>query len=72
MSSYAQELAKATATMFKGLLTGRVFEDSASSFKTILSLAREGAEMKYSRGRIDEHEHSEFLQLIEKFEKQLD
>ncbi len=72
VSPYAQELARSTALMFKGLLTGRVFADSQSSLKAILSLARECAELKYARGRIDERERSECVQLIEKFEKQME
>ena len=68
-SDYAADVVYATSLTFRSVLNGKVPEVDPGKLPNLLALARQGAEVLYERGKIDQEEYSKQLRFLKEAER---
>ena len=63
-SDYAADLLSATSLTFRSVLNGKVPEVDPGRLPNLLALARQGADLLYERGKIDQDEYDKQLKFL--------
>jgi len=68
-SDYAADLLSATSLTFRSVLNGKVPEVDPGRLPNLLALARQGADLLYERGKIDQEEYTKQLKFLKEAER---
>jgi hypothetical protein len=68
-SNYAADLLYATSLTFRSVLNGKVPEVDQGKLPNLLALARQGLEILYERGKIDQEEYAKQLRFLKEAER---
>jgi hypothetical protein len=64
-SDYSRELISSVSQVFRGAVKGEFPEPAPSIPREIITIAREGVEAQYERGRLSQEEYNRRLRLID-------